>query len=53
MMVPLALAGGGSYRAIKASLHARTNAEVIARFLSWRVELADGKAAGTVVGYRS
>lgn len=41
LMIPLALAGGGSYRAIKASLHARTNAEVIGRFLDCRLEICD------------
>ena len=45
LMIPLALAGGGSNRAIKATLHARTNAEIIARFLPVRlnfVEPTDG-----------
>lgn len=33
LMIPMALAGGGSYRAVKTSLHARTNLEVIGKFL--------------------
>lgn len=41
LMIPLALAGGGSYRAIKASLHARTNAEVIGRFLAKAPSIAE------------
>ncbi|HSH17706.1 MAG TPA: RNA 3'-terminal phosphate cyclase [Verrucomicrobiae bacterium] len=45
LMIPLALAGGGSYRAIKASLHARTNAEVIGRFLERSLEIDDRDGA--------
>ena len=33
LMLPLALAGGGSYTTVKPTLHATTNAEVIQRFL--------------------
>jgi len=33
LMIPFALAGGGRYHAIKASLHARTNKDVIEQFL--------------------
>ncbi|GEM_PF-2101208 len=32
-MIPFALAGGGQYRAVGASLHARTHADTISRFL--------------------
>lgn len=35
-MLPMALAGGGSFTADRLSLHALTNAEVIARFLPVR-----------------
>jgi RNA 3'-terminal phosphate cyclase (ATP) len=33
LLIPMALAGGGSFRTIKPSLHTTTNAEVIQRFL--------------------
>ena len=42
LMIPLALAGDGSYRAIKASRHTRTNAEVIGRFLPIGIAMTDG-----------
>ena len=44
LMIPLALAGGGSYRAIKASLHARTNKDVIARFLGTGMRIEDSSS---------
>lgn len=52
LMIPLALAGGGSYRAIKASLHARTNVEVIRRFVDVDVKIAaaDGQQVMVSVG---
>ena len=34
LLIPMALAGGGSFRTTKPSLHTTTNAEVIQRFLS-------------------
>ena len=50
LLLPMALAGGGSFRTVPPSLHTRTNAEVIGRFLevgfrfeedggAWRVSL--------------
>jgi RNA 3'-terminal phosphate cyclase (ATP) len=36
LLVPLALAGGGSFRAQSATLHATTNAQIIQRFLPVR-----------------
>src|SRR5437660_8831505 len=33
LLVPMALAGGGSFRTVKPSLHSRTNASIIQRFL--------------------
>ena len=33
LLIPMALAGGGTFRTLEPSLHARTNAEVIGRFL--------------------
>jgi len=41
LMIPFALAGGGSYRAIKASLHARTNKDVIEQFLGPNIEIEE------------
>jgi RNA 3'-terminal phosphate cyclase (ATP) len=38
LMLPMALAGGGSFTASTISLHAKTNAEVIARFLPVVIE---------------
>ncbi len=42
LMVPLALAGGGSYTAVKMSRHAQTNAVVIREFLPVRIDVAAG-----------
>jgi RNA 3'-terminal phosphate cyclase (ATP) len=41
LLVPLALAGGGSFRTVEPSLHTRTNAEIVERWLPVRVELTD------------
>ena len=40
LLIPMTLAGGGSFRTTKPSLHTTTNAEVIQRFLpvSIRIE---------------
>jgi len=54
LLLPMALAGGGSFRTTKPSLHTTTNAEIIRRFLSvticiepesqlvWRVTVGTG-----------
>ncbi|MDB5935382.1 MAG: 3-phosphate cyclase [Massilia sp.] len=42
LMLPLALAGGGRYSIQLVSQHARTNAEIIARFLPVRIALEEG-----------
>ena len=39
LMIPFALTGSGRFRALKASLHARTNADVIAMFLGPKIEI--------------
>jgi RNA 3'-terminal phosphate cyclase (ATP) len=39
-LLPLALAGGGSFRTTEPSLHTRTNAEVIGMFLPVGVSIA-------------
>jgi RNA 3'-terminal phosphate cyclase (ATP) len=38
-LLPLALAGGGSFTAEKLNLHARTNIDVIAKFLPAEFEV--------------
>lgn len=48
LLVPLALAGGGAFRTTEPSLHARTNADVIARFLPVHVAFERESAAYTV-----
>lgn len=37
LLLPLALAGGGSFRTVKPSLHTTTNAQIIERFLPVRI----------------
>jgi len=39
LLIPLALAGGGSFRTTEPSLHTRTNADVISLFLPVRVSI--------------
>jgi RNA 3'-terminal phosphate cyclase (ATP) len=41
LLVPLALAGGGSFRTLEPSLHTRTNAEIVRRWLPVEIELRD------------
>jgi RNA 3'-terminal phosphate cyclase (ATP) len=43
LLLPLALAGGGSYRTLPLSLHARTQVDLIPRFLKVRIEVEDGE----------
>ena len=40
LMIPFALTGGGSFTAVSASEHARTNAEVIQKFLAVEISIA-------------
>jgi RNA 3'-terminal phosphate cyclase (ATP) len=40
LLVPLALSGSGSFRTTEPSLHTRTNAEVIRRFLPVNIQFA-------------
>ena len=49
LMVPLVLLGGGSYRATLASRHARTNAEIVSRFVSGAVKLDEDDPKGVLV----
>ncbi|MGV3533870.1 MAG: RNA 3'-terminal phosphate cyclase, partial [Chthoniobacteraceae bacterium] len=49
LLLPLALAGGGSFTSIGLSRHALTNIEVIQRFLPVRFETEAAEASGTLV----
>jgi RNA 3'-terminal phosphate cyclase (ATP) len=42
LLLPLALAGGGSYRTLPLSLHARTQTDLIPRFLKVMIEVEEG-----------
>ena len=48
LLLPFALAGGGSFTTDKLSLHATTNAEVIARFLPVRFDVESTERLHTV-----
>jgi RNA 3'-terminal phosphate cyclase (ATP) len=51
LLLPMALAGGGSFRTTRPSLHTTTNADVIRRFLDVRVGIEpDGAAWRVSVG---
>ena len=41
LLLPMALAGGGAFRTVEPTLHTRTNAEVIGRFLPVRFDLRE------------
>jgi RNA 3'-terminal phosphate cyclase (ATP) len=41
LLIPLALAGGGSFRTVAPSLHTRTNAEIVRRWLPVDIALTD------------
>lgn len=41
LLLPLALAGGGGFRTVEPTLHTRTNAALIERWLPVRIELVD------------
>ncbi len=43
VLIPMALAGGGSFRTTKPSLHTTTNAEVIQRFLPVPIQIEQEK----------
>lgn len=44
LLLPMALAGGGTFRTLAPSLHTTTNAKVIERFLSVRVQFSNEAA---------
>lgn len=41
LLLPMALAGGGSFLTVRPTLHTRTNAAIIQRFLPVSIEMAD------------
>jgi len=49
LLLPLAMAGEGSFRALTLSDHARTNMQVIQQFLPVRFAVSDGGTAGLTV----
>jgi RNA 3'-terminal phosphate cyclase (ATP) len=48
LLLPLALAGAGSFTAEKANMHACTNMAVIAEFLAVRFEIREEDGYATV-----
>jgi len=46
LLIPFALAGGGSFTAVKASLHATTNIDVIQKFLKVRIDVSPRPGGG-------
>jgi RNA 3'-terminal phosphate cyclase (ATP) len=48
LLVPMALAGAGTFRTGPLSLHARTNLDVIERFVPLRFDVAEQGAAVVV-----
>ena len=53
LLLPLALAGGGSFTTLKPTLHSTTNAEVIAMFLPVRIAFEPAAHGGTRVSLSS
>jgi RNA 3'-terminal phosphate cyclase (ATP) len=53
LLLPLALAGGGSFTATNLNLHAQTNMHVIRQFLPVRFDVEDGKKASRVSVHRT
>jgi RNA 3'-terminal phosphate cyclase (ATP) len=49
LLVPVALAGGGTFRALEFSSHARTNAEVMRQFLDIEIQAQPDPAGGWCV----
>lgn len=52
LLVPLALAGGGSFRTLPPTMHTRTQAELIARFLDVDIDLRPEAGAAWAVEVR-
>jgi RNA 3'-terminal phosphate cyclase (ATP) len=49
LLLPMALAGGGSFTTVRPTLHSRTGAEVIARFLDVAIRFVEREDAPTLV----
>ncbi|MEZ6038615.1 MAG: RNA 3'-terminal phosphate cyclase [Planctomycetota bacterium] len=49
LLIPMALAGGGAFRTVTPSLHTRTNAAVVERFLPVAIAMREDAAAGNWV----
>jgi len=49
LLIPLAMAGGGSFRALTLSDHARTNMQVVQQFLPVHFAVSEGGTAGLTV----
>lgn len=52
LLIPLALAGGGRFLTMPPSLHTRTNADVVARFLPVSFDFVASEGGGTLVEVR-
>jgi RNA 3'-terminal phosphate cyclase (ATP) len=52
LLLPFALAGGGSFTTVKPSLHARTGADVISRFLDVQITFEERDIGGHLVRVR-
>lgn len=53
LLLPLALAGGGSFRTVPLSLHAKTQVDLIPRFLDVRIEVEEEGASRLVRVHKS
>jgi RNA 3'-terminal phosphate cyclase (ATP) len=53
LLLPMALAGEGSFTATKLSMHARTNIEVISKFLPVRFEVQPAEGYSTVTVFQT
>ena len=51
LLLPLALAGGGSFRTMPLSRHSQTNIEVIRRFLPVNISVEEDEKIGTTVRF--
>jgi RNA 3'-terminal phosphate cyclase (ATP) len=49
LLLPMALAGGGTFTTVRPSMHSRTGAEVIARFLDMPIRFVEREGAPTLV----
>ena len=53
LLLPMAMAGGGAFRTLEPTLHARTNAEVVERFLPVKFAMKDDGAGAWTVSVQS